>query len=433
MMSEVQNSILPNAAPEVNFFCGFDWARNDHYFVLKDRSHRVLDEGYFENSADGFQNFFGRLDAHRNGEPVALIIEGNRGSAMTVLSLVPWITLYPVNPSKTRKLNELDGSGRGKDDPRDSHLLCDHLIANYQKLRAENECDTDILCLRELVQSEEELIGDCTRFKCRIMAQISHFCPGLADIVSGKLDKEAYTEYLLRFDPRQPASDATIKKHLKKYHVRGSRVVEKFLEKHRALQVLPMAKELLAIHVDKLDSLVRQLQAIQKELCSSQSEISALFATLPNAEIYLSLPGLGERLAPRMAALFGKNPEKNYANKHEVNAYFGQSPVTESSGGKDKKRKQAGEREKKQVNKRRSCNRFARQTTYLWSGATARLREVNAPWQRAFLQRCKDRGDKTATRYRKLGKKMLAILYTCLVTEKRYSEEVYLSNVHSKC
>ena len=74
---------------------------------------------------------------------------------------------------------------------------------------------------------------------------------------------------------------------------------------------------------------------------------------------------LGEALASRMAALFSKNPEMAFANKREVNAYFGQSPVTESSGGKDKGRKKRGEHEKKNVIKRRSCNRFARNTTYL--------------------------------------------------------------------
>ena len=432
-MSKAQNlEHVSSSSSEVQLFCGFDWARSDHYFVLKTRSHQILDEGYFQNTADGFQNFFKRLDAHRDGQDIALIIESNRTSAVALLGMKEWITLYPVNPAVTRKLIELEGSGKGKNDPRDSHLLCDYAIGNLHKLRIEHERDPDILCLRELVETEDELIGNRTRLKNRIAAQFAQLCPGLADLVGGKLDTKAYSEYLLRFDPRKLASDANVKKHLKAHHVNGTKTVEAFLEKHRALKVLPLDSKLVAVHLEKLRSLVRQLQLIQAELCLCKGEIEAFFSILPHAEIYRSMAGLGEALAPRMAALFGNNPEKAFANKQEVNAYFGQSPVTESSGGKDKGRKREGEHEKKNVIKRRSCNRFARNTAYLWAGSVARLNEDYVPWQRAFLDRCKKRGDSTATRYRKLGQKMLAVLYTCLVNGELYSQETYLKNVHAK-
>lgn len=428
-MSKVENSTTPPAnVHDRGFYCGFDWARNDHYFVLKDGSHNTLDEGYFPNSAEGFESFFARLNHHREGQPVAVIIEGSRGSAMTLLSLVEWITLYSVNPSKTRKLIELDGSGKGKNDPRDSHLLCDYLIANHAKLRIEHESDPNILALREWVITEDELIADITRFKNRILAQIAQFCPELADIVAGRLDAEAYTKYLRLFDPRKPATDQRVLKHFQKYNVHIKKSLERILTKHRNLKVFPLGKELLVLHVEKLQSLVRRLESTQYELGICQNEITTIFSALPDARIYQSLPGLGNRLAPRMAALFGRQPAKSFANKREVNAYFGQSPVTESSGGKSADRKRPNDPDKKQVIKRRSCNRLARRTVYLWSRATACLSDVHAPWQRQYLVRCKDRGDKMPTRYRKLGKKMMEILYTCLVNGEPYSEETYFKN-----
>ncbi len=435
-MSQIQNtSKVPDPDRKINFFCGFDWARHDHYFVLKNHSHDILDEGYFPNSAEGFEDFLKRLDTQRQGQTVNLIIEATRGSATSVLSTIDWITLYPVNPSKTRKLIELDGSGKGKNDPRDCNLLCDYLIGNHNKLRTDNECDEDILCLRELILTESELIAEQTRLKNRIRAQIVLFCPGLEAMVCEKLDTEAYTQYLLKFDPRRPAANDKVKDHLHKHHVRAKGAVNRFLEQHDALRTLPLGKKLLAIHVEKLRSLVRQLHQIQAELGNCQSDIAGYFYALPNAEIYLSMPGLGERLAPRMAAFFGKDPVKNFANKDEACAYFGQSPVTESSGGYDKKkegRKRQQPAGKVEVKKRRSCNRRARHTAYLWSRATGCLSKVYAPWQREYLKRLKERGDKTATRYRKLGRKMIAILYTCLVNEKAYSIELYQKNTSVK-
>lgn len=431
---------IPDQTKEAKLFCGFDWARHDHYFVLKDSSGEVLDEGYFPNSAAGFGDFLARLDAHREGRQIALIIEANRGSATSVLSTVGWVTLYPFNPSKTRKLIELDGSGNGngKGDPHDSHLLCDHLTAKHHKLRIETERDEDILCLRELVLAEDEYIADQTRFKNRVRAQISQFCPDLEAMVGDKLDIRAYSHYLLKFDPLEPAPADKVAEHLRENHVRSKRVIAGFVEKHEAVTPLPLGSKLLAVHAEKLRALVRQLHAVQEELEQCQGEIAAYFNELPNADIYRSLPGLGERLAPRMAACFGKDPSNNFASKAEACAYFGQSPVTASSGGHDdRSAKKGGKRKarrpvKKTVSKRRSCNSKARHSAYLWSRAMACLSEVNAPWQRKYLAKLKERGDGSATRYRKLGKKMIAVLYTCLATNQPYSPEVYLKNSHAE-
>jgi transposase len=422
---------VPKQAPTVKYFCGFDWARHDHYFVLKDSTHTPLDEGYFANSAEGFQDFVTRLDAKRQGQPIALIIEATRGSATNVLARIEWITLYPVNPAKTRQLIELDGSGKGKNDPRDSHLLCDYLISNHTKLRTEQQRDENILCLQELVLTENEYIGEQTRLKNRIKALIAQFCPDLEAMVGEKLEIKAYTQYLLVFDPRQPAKDELVEEHLSLHHVRGKSVISAFLEKHRCLQLLPIGTKLITVHLEKLRALVRQLHTLQEELDRCETEITAYFNEFPNAEIYRSMPGLGERLAPRMAALFGKDPAKTFANKAEACAYFGQSPVTHSSGGYEKKAGQPRKRppSRESVKKRRSCNRQARHAAYLWARSVNCLKEAHVPWQRAYLNRLKDRGDKVATRYRKLGRKMIAVLYTCLVTEQTYSFETYQSNL----
>ena len=132
-----------------------------------------------------------------------------------------------------------------------------------------------------------------------------------------------------------------------------------------------------------------------------------------------------------MAAYFGKDPCKNFASKAEACAYFGQSPTTASSGGHDGGKESRRRPVKTTVSKRRSCNSKARHTAYLWSRALACLSEVNAPWQRKYLATLKERGDGSATRYRKLGKKMIAVLYTCLVTNQPYSEDVYKKNAHA--
>jgi transposase len=62
-------------------------------------------------------------------------------------------------------------------------------------------------------------------------------------------------------------------------------------------------------------------------------EISALFETLPDAELYKSLPGTGPCLAPRLLVAMGENRSR-FNSASEIQMYTGIAPVTERSGQK---------------------------------------------------------------------------------------------------
>ena len=59
------------------------------------------------------------------------------------------------------------------------------------------------------------------------------------------------------------------------------------------------------------------------------------------------------------------------------------------------------------MQKRVNCQKRARDTIYLWARVT-NLNERD-DWQRAFLDKRKEKGDGIPTRYRKLGKKLVSI------------------------
>ena len=146
--------------------------------------------------------------------------------------------------------------------------------------------------------------------------------------------------------------------------------------------------------------------------------IDGLFNDLPQAPIYRSMPGVGARIGPRLADLFGSEPGKTFASKAQALAYFGQTPLTLQTGSKNNKI----------VKKRTNCQRRARHAIYLW----ARVTNLNdrSDWQRTYLDKCKARGDGLPTRYRKLGKKLVSILYRCLVDNVPYDREIYMKNLH---
>ena len=80
---------------------------------------------------------------------------------------------------------------------------------------------------------------------------------------------------------------------------------------------------------------VRALVAVIGELARQaqglQGEVEAGFGRHPDAEIYLSQPGLGLVLGARVLAEFGDDPHR-YADPKSRKNYSGMAPITRASG-----------------------------------------------------------------------------------------------------
>lgn len=406
---------LANNSESIQLFCGLDWASRKHYYVLKNAQRTVLEQGFIDNCAEGFDQLFNTLYAHAKGAPVALILEANRGAPLNALIDIDWIKLCPVDTVKTKKLNQLEGASKGKSDARDAHLLCDYLIHKAETLMGIYvEKDSSIRQLRQLVSLEHELITQVTALKNRIWAQINGFIPELRTMIAD-LESVVYQKYLLRFNPLKPVSAQSVRTFLCAHNVRGQDVLSAFIQQHCKLR--PLGKD-RPLHKQQLTTLrvwVKLLQQSCLQLRACQHRLDALFSSLPSAEIYRSLPAVGPRLAPRLASLIGSQPQKAFPSKQHLLAYFGQSPITRQSGNS------------RHVAKRKGCNKLARHVCFLWARCAGLLKETH--WQRAFLAKTKQRGDARPTGYRKLGMKMLAILYRCLETNTPYSETIYQKNL----
>lgn len=84
------------------------------------------------------------------------------------------------------------------------------------------------------------------------------------------------------------------------------------------LQVLVLA--------DGLDLALRSLRRYDEE-------IAHLAPQHPDYELFRSLPGAGQHLAPRLLVAFGEQRER-FASAAEIQKYAGIAPVTERSGQK---------------------------------------------------------------------------------------------------
>ena len=133
--------------------------------------------------------------------------------------------------------------------------------------------------------------------------------------------------------------------------------------------------------------------------------MEAHFGQHPDAEIYLSQPGLGSVLAARVLAEFGDDTTR-YTDARARKNYAGTSPITRKSG------------KKKVVLARYVHN--DRLVDALGQQAFSALRA--SPGARAYYDHMRARGAGHRAALRQLGNRLVGILHGCLKTSTVYDE-----------
>jgi transposase len=148
------------------------------------------------------------------------------------------------------------------------------------------------------------------------------------------------------------------------------------------------------------------LTVLATEIKTMEAQVEAYFGQHPDAEVYLSQPGLGAVLGARVLAEFGDDKNR-YADAQARKNYAGTSTITRQSG----KRKLVLAR---YVHNDRLLDALGLQ-------AFASLRA--SPGARAYYDQLRARGISHHAALRQLGNRLVGILHGCLKTGTSYHED----------
>jgi hypothetical protein len=154
-------------------------------------------------------------------------------------------------------------------------------------------------------------------------------------------------------------------------------------------------------------SAVAVIAEMNRQLAHLKTELDSAFRPHPDAEIILSLPGLGIVLGARVLGEFGDDPNR-YANAKARKNYAGTSPVTIASG------------KRKVVKARWVGNRHIRDACYLWAYCAL----TNSPGARRYYDELRDRHNDHDAALRALGNRLVGILDGCLRHHSLYDEQL---------
>jgi transposase len=395
---------------ELTHYAGFDWGKDQHQIAVIDHVGQFVLELRFEDTAAGWAALREKLQAFPR---VGVAIETRCGPAVERL-LDAGLSVYPLNPKAAQRYRDRKAPSGGKSDRLDARSFADALRTDGHGWRMLQPQDPWTQELRLLCRDEIGLIEQRTALVNRLQEALHEYYPAALQAFDDWTAPAAWA-FVVAFPTPQDLVRA------------GKRKWEKFLHTHKLyrpqtagqrLEVFARAAEFVnpssAVTSAKsflAVALAKQLRLLENQLNEYRQRIAKLFADHPDHDVFGSLPGAGEKLAPRLLAELGSNRE-DFDSPQALQCYAGAAPVSYQSGKMHR------------VHVRRACNHWLRATVHLWADQSRHF----CAWAQAYYQQKKQQGMAHAAALRCLGQRWLKILWRMWQDGVPYDEALHLRN-----
>src|SRR5260370_2036779 len=286
------------------WYVGLDGADSHHDVEVQDEAGKRGGARRFAHSHDGLHELKAfLLGIAASPEELACIVETNHGLLIAFL-LEAGTPVYPVNPKTTHRLRKAAGA---KTDRIDAHLLAKTGRFDLAELRRLEPDSPTVAELKTLTRDQDALIQTQTRLVNQLTACLKEYYPAALHLFA-KLQQRSTLVFLQAYPTPQAAQAASVEELIATLrtgkHTNPTQVAPKIVEElHRphlvANAVIVRAKSRLML------ALVKQLLVVIQEISSYDKQISTLFLTHNDHQLWRSLPRAAKRLAPRLLAEWG--------------------------------------------------------------------------------------------------------------------------------
>ncbi len=397
----------------MRLFVGDDWAEDHHDVELMDAAGRVLAKKRLPEGVAGMARLHELIARHAQdpddrGEDAEVVIgiETDRGPWVAALVAAGY-TVYAVNPLQASRYRERHGVSGAKSDTGDAHMLTDMVRTDSHQLRAVAGDSADAGAVKAVARTHKTLIWDRTRQVQRLRYQLREYFPA-ALAAFEDLDAPDALELLAKApDPARAAklTRAQVSAALKRARRRD--IPGKAAAIMAALRGAQLGQPpaVTAAYAATVRSLIAVITTLNEQVKTLQGQVEADFGRHPDAEIYLSQPGLGPVLGARVLGEFGDDPHRYASGKARKN-YAGTSPITRASG-------------KKKI----VMARFIHNDRLIDALMAQAFTALNAsPGARALYDAERARGTEHNAALRKVANRLVGILHGCLKTRTLYDE-----------
>jgi transposase len=394
---------------EITHYAGLDWARDHHDVVIVDRQGQIVAELRFEHSLAGWQQFGEQV---KNYPALAVAIETSHGAAVDQLLQLD-CNVYPVNPLRAKSYRERKAPSGNKTDQLDAWSLGEALRQDGQHWKALQPLDPLTQQLQLLCRDEIALIEQRTTLVNQLQQALVEYYPAALQAFEDWTQPFCW-DFVIQFPTPEKLAVAGQRRWEKFLHTQklwrpetASRRLEIFKNARQfcGSPAVTAAKSLLAL------SLARLLKALELQLDQYRQQIAALFKQHPDHDLFGSLPGAAQTLAPRLLGEIGGSAQR-FEDTQALQCIAGTAPVSFQSG------------QIHRVRIRYQCNKVLRHTVHLWSHCCVRA----CPWAEIYYKQKRAEGKSHACALRCLGQRLLKILWRMVQTRKPYDADLHARN-----
>lgn len=403
---------------------GIDWAEEAHAVALGRPGDGVFDVSTVTHNPTAVDALIARI-ASLEPDPaeVRVVLETRHGLLVEKLVDAGY-TVLPVNPDLIARRR---GPAKKKDDPEDARIACLLALDRFTTLKPlipHGEVATE---LRAIARDDARASKDERRLLNRLRADLLGVFPAAIQIGGDDLGAPTFLKLLERWPTAQDLAEAS-RDDVEAFarscrHGWPDRFADKVAaaiasDQFVARPALARAKaDTIRLYATQLLLLGRQRRAWERQMGqllvgTDTDDGDAPGQGFPGGEIYLSMPGLGVRLAARVAGEIGDHPGQ-FDTPNALACYAGKAPVTRRSG-----------KSELVVAKRLACNRYLDDAVQDWAFCSLRW----SGWAREHYDDARARGKGHHAALRSLGVRWLTILWTCLDRGVLYDETLHQAN-----
>jgi transposase len=388
---------------------GDDWAQDHHDIEVMDEAGAVLARRRLPEGVAGIgqlHELIGQFCPAAGDAQVEVGIETDRGPWVAALIAAGYV-VFAVNPLQASRYRSRHGVSGAKSDGGDAHMLADVVRTDAHQLRPAAADSPAAEAVKVLARTHKTLIWERTAVTQRLRAQLLEYFPGAVEAFAD-LDAPDALELLGKApDPARAArltraQVSAVLKRAGRYKIADR--TDAILAALRSPQ-LAQPPALTAAYAATVRSLIAVLATLNEQVKILQGQVEAHFGQHPDAEIYLSQPGIGAITGARVLGEFGDDPCR-YASAKARRNYAGTSPITRASG------------KKKIVTARYVRNDRLTDALMIQAFAAQRV----SPGARAFYDAQRAKGLEHNDALRRLASRLVGILHGCLKTRTCYNE-----------
>ena len=397
-------------------YLGLDWAEDHHDIAVMDEAGAVLGERRVDDTMGGVRAIH-ELVAMHEADPSQVIVGTESVHALVPQALVAaGYSVYEINPLASSRYRDRHHLSGAKSDKADARMLADVVRTdrhNHRPFAGNSDLSEGV---KVLAREHQSLIHNRQTLVNHLRSTLRNYYPGILVAFPGfasSSERDSQDAMAVLEKAPTPALGrkltagqitTALRTAGRKRSLRSRAEEVRDTLRKTQLEAPPIVTHAYGITVQANAAIVRTMTVQIQQL---EAELAVHFEKHPDANIILSLPGLGPVLGARVLGEFGDAPNR-YVDSRARKNYATTSPVTRASG------------KLRIVSARHGGNRRLGETAVRWAFCAIQ----SSPGARCYYDELRGRQKTHSQAIRSVANRMVGILHACLEKRAPYDEKI---------